>query len=297
MTQLPTDRSIFTTRELGEAGISRHRIRTLIRRGTLHRVTQGLYTTSRPHGRFLLEALQHQRPDVIFTGTTAAQLRGGYRITTPVTVLVARDRTFRSSGIVTVIRAEQRPFELIDDLRVATPLRVALDIPDDQAAVAVLDRGYTGRRARDRLEKDLEDFGRVPARLRGRINGASIGTDSETERILFRALRKRGYVFECNKLIGNYFRDGVYEPEKVIVEVHGHTYHNHINVQLKDYWKANDAVTRGYRHLSFSDICIDMHLERVVDCIVAVIEGREREVELMGAWHVAWVQPSAVGMR
>lgn len=297
MTQLPSGRSIFTTQELGEAGITRHHIRTLVRRGALHRVTQGLYTTSRPYGRFLLEALQHQRPDIVVTGMTASQLRGGHRVTTPVTVLVARDKKFRSNDLVTVIRAEHRPFELIDGLRVATPVRVALDIPDDRAAVVELDRGYTGRRARDQLEKDLGAFGRVPRKLRDRINGASMGTDSETERILFRALRKRGYAFECNKLVGNYFRDGVYEPKKVMVEVHGHRYHNHINVQIKDYWKANDAVARGYRHLSFSDICIDLHLTRVVDIIVAVIEGEEREVELMGEWHAAWVQPSAVGLR
>lgn len=296
---LPLGRCIFTTQELYDAGIGRHHISTLVRRGALHRVIPGLYTTSRPYGKFLLQALQHQRPDIVFTGRTAAQLHNGHRVTTPVTVLVARDKTFRSGPLVTVIRAQHRPFTLIDGLRVATPLRAALDIPaeEDGSAVALLDRHYTGRHARAQVEKDLTAFGRTPAILRRRINGASIGADSETERTLFRALRKRGYAFECNKLIGNYFRDGVYEPMKVMVEIHGHQYHNHINVQVKDYWKANDAVARGYRHMSFSDICIDLHLARVVDLIVAVIEGEEREVELMGEWHAAWVQPSAVGMR
>ncbi|HKM24043.1 MAG TPA: type IV toxin-antitoxin system AbiEi family antitoxin domain-containing protein [Corynebacterium sp.] len=299
MAQLPTGRSIFTTRELADAGVSPQSIRTLVRRGKLHRIIPGLYTTSRPHGKFLLRALQHQRPDLVFTGMTAAQLRNGHRITTPVTVLVARDRTFQSNSLVTVIRAVHRPWELMDDLRVATPLRAALDIPESRSphAVVLIERHYTGRGARERLEKDLGAFGRVPKLLRDRVNRASTGTDSETERVLFRALRRRGYAFENNRLIGNYFRDGVYEPGRVIVEVHGHRYHKHIDVQIKDYWKANDATARGYRHLSFSDICVDLHLERVVDFIVTVIRGEEREVELMGRWHVVWRQPGAIGMR
>ena len=299
MVHLPTGRSIFTTRELADADISPQNIRTLVRRGTLHRVVPGLYTTSRPHGKFLLRALQHQRPDLVFTGMTAGQLRNGHRITTPVTVLVARNRTFRSTGLVTVIRAAHRPWELMDGLRVATPLRAARDIPESrsQYAVGLIERHYTGRDASGRLEKDLGDFGRVPKVLRERGNRASTGTDSETERVLFRALRRRGYAFENNRLIGNYFRDGVYEPAKLIVEVHGHRHHNAIDVQIKDYWKANDATARGYRHLSFSDICVDLHLERVVDFIVAVIEGEEREVALMGQWHVVWLQPGAIGMR
>lgn len=86
--------------------------------------------------------------------------------------------------------------------------------------------------------------GKIPVRRRERIRRASIGADSETERMLFRALKERGYTFEQNALLGQYFRDGVHEPAKLVV---------------KDYWKANDAMARGYRHLTFSDVCIDLH--------------------------------------
>lgn len=109
--------------------------------------------------------------------------------------------------------------------------------------------------------------GKIPVRRRERIRRASIGADSETERMLFRALKERGYTFEQNALLGQYFRDGVHEPAKLVV---------------KDYWKANDAMARGYRHLTFSDVCIDLH--------------RPCEVELEGQWHSAWTQPHAIGL-
>mgnify|MGYP000988992337 CR=1 FL=1 len=115
---LPLGRCIFTTQELYDAGIGRHHISTLVRRGALHRVIPGLYTTSRPYGKFLLQALQHQRPDIVFTGRTAVQLHNGHRVTTPVTVLVARDKTFRSGPLVTVMRfwqsvTEPQPTDLV----------------------------------------------------------------------------------------------------------------------------------------------------------------------------------------
>lgn len=104
MTHLPTGRAMFTTPGLHELGVGRHVIHRLVSTGQLHHVTRGLYTTTRPTGELLL--LQHQRPDLVFTGMTAVQLRTKKRITTPVSVLVPRNRGFRSSRLVTVIRAD-----------------------------------------------------------------------------------------------------------------------------------------------------------------------------------------------
>lgn len=299
MTALPQGRSMFTTRELADAGLNRHAIHAHVRRGTLHHVTRGLYTTRRPYGTLLLRALQHQRPDIIFTGMTAVQLRRKMRISTPVMVLVPRNRAFKSSPLVTVIRADHRPFDLVDDLRVALPLRAACDTPEkhSQYTVALIEHRYRGRDGLRELEKDLAFWKKIPQLLRDRIDRASIGADSETERQFFRALRKRGYAFEQNKLIGHFFRDGVYEPGRVMVEINGHQFHNHVNVVIKDYWKANDAIARGYRHLTFSDACIDLHLSRAVDFTVEVIEGGAPVVPRMEEWHSAWTQPHALGNR
>lgn len=85
----------------------------------------------------------------------------------------------------------------------------------------LLERHYRGRDGRRRLEEDLATWKKVPGRLRERIGEASTGADSETERRLFRALRARGHHFEQNRLLGHYFRDGVHELAKVVVEVNG----------------------------------------------------------------------------
>lgn len=298
MTSLPDGRSIFTTRELKDLGVGRHAVSTLASSGRLHRITRGLFTTGRPTGDVVLRALAHQKPYVVVTGMTAVQLRRKMRVSTPVSVLVPRNREFGSNSLVAVIRADHRPSEIIDGIRVATPLRTALDVPEkvDQYAVREIERRYRGRQGMETLEEDLMTWKKVPSRLRERIRRASIGADSETERMLFRALKERGYTFEHNVLLGHYFRDGVHEPSKVVVEVNGRQFHRDLNAVVKDYWKANDAMARGYRHLTFSDVCIDLHLNRVVDMIIAVIEGQPCEVDLVGQWHSAWTQPHAIGL-
>ncbi|WP_460490720.1 DUF559 domain-containing protein [Corynebacterium nasicanis] len=156
-------------------------------------------------------------------------------------MLVPRIRGFTSGPLVTVIRAQRRPFDEVGGFRVATALRAACDLPQ---------------------EKELGEWPKVPGKLRALIEEASIGADSETERRLFRRLRELGYPFEQNKLLGNYFCDEVNEKHRVVVEINGYQYHRSISALIKDYWKANDATSRGYRHLSFSDACIDLHLGR-----------------------------------
>lgn len=271
-------RQILRTAELNALGHSRHKISKLVDAGQLHRVDHGIYCTSRPSGDYLLRALQRSRPHLVFTGKTAWQVYEKKHISVPVHALVPRNRHRSGSPYLRITTASTTPHRLIDGLRIATPVRAALDMPtkDENWAVWLLEKQYPGRTGQAELEEDLAAFRKIPKRLRELVARAAVGGDSMTERILFRVLRGRGIVMEQNKLVGHYFRDGVSEKHKLIIEVNGYEYHRTRDVLVKDHWKANDAHIRGYRHLTYSDACIDMHLHSVVAQIEALIAGEER---------------------
>lgn len=283
-------RQILRTADLNALGLSRHRITKLVQTGQLHRVDHGIYCTSRPSGGYLLRALQQSRPHLVFTGKTAWQVYEGRHISVPVQALVPREASRRNDTYLCTTRAAARPHRLVDGLRIATPVRTALDMPtrEENWAVWLLEKQYPGRTGRAQLERDLAAFRRIPKRLRELVARAAIGGDSMTERMLFRALRRKGIVMEQNKLVGHYFRDGVSEKHKLIIEVNGYEYHRRRQELIKDHWKANDAHIRGYRHLTYSDACIDMHLPSVVAQIEALIAGEELFSGPVWDWHGAW---------
>lgn len=281
---------ILRTAELNARGLSPRDITRLIDAGQLHRVDQGIYCTSRPSGEYLLRALQKSRPHLVFTGRTARQVYEKKRLSVPVHALVPREARRIDSTYLRTTRASARPHRLIDTLRIATPVRAALDMPEGDAnwAVWLLEKQYPGRTGRAKLEEDLAAFKRIPGKLRQLVDKAAVGGDSMTERILFRSLREQGIIMEQNRLIGHYLRDGVSERHKLIVEVNGYEYHHDRQTMIKDYWKANDAYLRGYRHLTYSETCIDRHLPRVVAQIEAVIAGQPEERPAVWRWHSAW---------
>ena len=286
MTALPTDSLTLTTRELRALGHSSRSTGRLVAAGRLHRVDHGVYSTRRLDGRELLSVYRRTRPYLVFTGKTSWEIRMRRRVSRPLVALAGPHHSSANSHLE-LISSTTITHELVDDHRVAPVLRTAMDMPEGRRfqALQLLERHYHGKSGRRRLEEDLGGWKRVPGKLRALIDAASIGADSETERVLFRALRHRGCVFEQNMMVGHYLRDGVHEQSKVIVEVNGYQYHRYANALIKDYWKANDAVARGYRHLSFSEECIDHHLDTVVAEILAAVEGRGLEHPPVWTWH------------
>ena len=291
-------RQILRTAELNAHGYSRHDITKLVDARQLHRVDHGIYCTSRPSGDYLLRALQQSRPHLVFTGKTAWQIYEKKHLSVPVHALVARDARRPNATYLRTTRAAARPYRLIDGLRIATPVRAALDMPtkDENWAVWLLEKQYPGRTGQVKLEEDLSAFKEIPKRLRELVAKAAVGGDSRTERTLFRVLRERGIVMEQNKKIGHYFRDGVSEKHKLIIEVNGYEYHHKQQEMIKDHWKANDAHIRGYRHLTYSEVCIDRHLPSVIAQIEALIVGEERLSGPVWNWHSAW-SPSDAGWK
>ena len=276
----------LTTRELHDLGHHSRSIRSLVDAGRLHRIDRGLYATRHLSGDELLGAYARHRPHLVFTGRTAWQIRTRQVTTRPIVALAGPEHS-SPTWQLELISSTTITHELVDGRRVAPVLRTAMDMPAGKRlqAIQLVERTYQGRGGKALLEKDLASWQRIPAKLSALLGESSIGADSDTERALFRILKSRGYEFEQNKMVGHYLRDGVHEASKVIVEVNGYVYHRYANVLVKDYWKANDAVARGYRHLTFSEECIDNHLTTVVQEIIAAIEGRTVDHPPVWKWH------------
>jgi very-short-patch-repair endonuclease len=285
------DNAVLDTAELRSRGLSQRKIEELVRRGRLHRVERGIFTTAPPTGVLLLQALQVRRPQLVYTGRTALQLYCGETITLPVEGLVQKGRSRDGSAMLNLRIRRKIPYREHEGLLLSPPVGAVADCLGDVAEAELIDfleQQYTGPRGRVLMEAELNALLRVPRALRSLISRAAIGADSEAEREVFRALRARGLTVVQNHGIGGYFFDGVLPDARLIVEIDGYRYHSAESREtfVADRWKANYATRHGYRVLRYSGSCVKYHLELVVEQIVAA--ARDLEEELFSEEHQVW---------
>lgn len=286
--------AVLSTAMLRARGLSQRQIEKLVTRGGLHRVEKGVFTTSPPTGRLLMQALQLRRPQLVYTGRTALQLYRGEEPTTPLEGLVLPGKSLGGPATLRLRRRRKIYYREVGGLLLSPPVRAAADCLDEvpeQELIVFLEQQYAGRTGRTQLERDLHAVLRVPRRLRNLINRAAIGADSEAERKVFRALRAHGLKVVQNHEIGGYFFDGVLPDARLIVEIDGFRYHSGEAREtfVIDRWKANYAVRNGYRVLRYSGSCVKHHLDLVVAQISAAAHDLEEplfpEVHQVWRWH------------
>lgn len=296
--------TVLDTAELQRRGITRRRIARLVEQGRLHRVERGIYTTSPPEGRLLLTALSARRQLLVFTGLTAFQLYSGQEITVPVAARVPYGRSVTGTPLLHLRQSRVLFHRELHGVRVVSPLAAVADLltqrgPEDRELIRFLELQYSGRHGRPQLEDDLARLGRVPTRLAHLVQRSAVGADSNSERRVFRALKKQGVVVLQNQLIGPYFWDGVIPEAGIAIEIDSYRYHglgphgeNH-QAFVRDRWKANHATRAGYRVLRFTGEYVYHHLKAVIMEIMAAVEqekpGRESPV---WKWHGAWLFPA-----
>lgn len=281
---------IVDSAALRARGLSQRQIERLVRAGRLHRVEPGVFTTSPPEGKLLLRALVHRRPDLVFTGRTALQLRQGGAITLPVQAVTSVGRSGHSSAKLSLVRRRETRHEEVAGFRV-TLRAVAVGDADEVAdaeLVAYLEGEFTGHQGKEALAAEVATMLRVPARFHRLVSGAAIGADSEAEREVARALIARGVAIEQNVFIGHYYFDIVLPEAGIIVEIDGYQFHSAESREsfVQDRWKANLATRRGYRVLRYSGSCVRHHLEPVVEQIVATAQGSSAQLvtERLPVW-------------
>lgn len=281
---------IVDSAALRARGLSQRQIERLVRAGRLHRVEPGVFTTSPPEGKLLLRALVHRRPDLVFTGRTALQLRQGRAITLPVQAVTSVGRSGHSSAKLSLVRRRETRHEEVAGFRV-TLRAVAVGDADevtDAELIAYLEGEFTGHQGKEALAAEVATMLRVPARFHRLVSGAAIGADSEAEREVARALIARGVAIEQNVFIEHYYFDIVLPEAGIIVEIDGYQFHSAESREsfVQDRWKANLATRRGYRVLRYSGSCVRHHLEPVVEQIVATAQGSSAQLvtERLPVW-------------
>lgn len=283
------ENQVLTTADLRKAGISGQQVRTLVKKGRLHRVERGVYTTSPPEGRLLLQALSRNRAYLVFTGTTAIQLRTQQEITLPVEALAPPEQTATSTGLLHVRRSRVLQAQRIEGLPVVTAVVAARDAlrrwgtAVEQKIVVFLEQQYSRRRGQERLDRDLAAAGRSGlGRVRRLLRRASIGADSESERKLVRGLKQQGLELRQNVRIGDYHWDVVIEDAKVAIDLDSYLYHGVSEdgeteeTFIRDRWKGNDAARRGYMVLHYTGECVFHHLREVVEQVRSAVEQRRK---------------------
>lgn len=298
--------TILRGRDLAALGITRHQRDARLAAGTLHRVERDVYCTEPPTGHLLLAALAEKRPHLVFSGPTARQLHDAAPITSPAHGLVARPAGYRSTRLLTVRQVRNLHHRFLDGLRVVSPLAAAAGLAGTHPSETsdFLERHYAGRGGRALLDTDLADLGRIPSALRDALTAAALFADSETERKLFRQLKKRGVDVEQNYRLGHYYWDGAIIRERVLIEIDSYLHHGPGSGEqtfTKDRWKANDGARRGWVVLHYTGECIFWHLGEVVQQIIDTLRWRrglgalpqgpgllDFEAAPPWAWHRAW---------
>ncbi|WP_290221220.1 endonuclease domain-containing protein [Corynebacterium atrinae] len=288
-------------------GVSRHQVHRLVAEGQMFRVERGVFTTSKPEGTLLLQALRYRRPHLIFTGRTVIELLTEAPLTRPIVGIVRPEDSNHSNSLITVKRRRQVEFEEHRGLSITPPavaVADALGEVEEDKLLDFLESAYSTRKGKQKLEEDLRGFPRVPEKLRSLINQAAIGADSLPEQQVFRELRRHGLKVVQNPQIGGYFFDGVIEKSKIIVEIDGYAYHSaeFQETFVRDRWKQNLVTRQGYRVLRYSGSCVMYHLDKVVEQIVAAAHRHpaplSSETSPVWVWHETYMRngPLELGM-
>lgn len=272
--------------ELVVTGVSASALTRGVQSGRFKKVCAGLYLTREPTPRELLYLLLERYPGLRIAGLSAAQLYLKQELTLP--LHIAHRSSLPHSSYFQAVRTKRLASLLVDGIKVLIP-SLAAETLDDSTALQLLETVYAKRTGPHYLTRHNKGI-RLSPRVRELIEQAAIGTDSEAEKKLSRALQKAGLTVHHNVLLGAYYWDLVIPELNVIVEVDGYGFHNSDNrlTFAKDRWKGNDAVLAGYILLRYSGSCITYELDRVVEQILSARLVPQAMPE-HGVWTWHWL--------
>lgn len=287
---------ISSTAELRRRGETRYTIARRLKEGSLHRIMRGLYSEKPLTPRQLCAAYSLLKPRLAFTGVTAIQLFLNQEVTLPLHAVVPRGKSEKGTRTLSITRRRCLPTTTIHGIPVLCAAAVVRDLsllsPASLVAaltsvkrrfrdsaqdvlMRTLEQAYAGRNGQPSLDRDASRMGTASRKgLKGILRRSSIGADSETERMVFRPIKMRGFKVIQNVKIGNHVWDAlVTGRNKTLIDIDGETFHSNKSSFVKDRWKTNDAVSQGYRALRYTSSCVDHHCEKVVEDIIAIAQG------------------------
>lgn len=272
----PTIARFWTTRDLRAVGKTHNDIAGAVRRGEIFRITRDLYSTEEPDDLVKLKALSWARPEMVYTGDTAAFLHGLAPMRWPAHGRVPRTRSRDGGELLTLTGAVTRRTCRRWGVTTLTPLETAatagsVALP---ARRALLERAYSGVKGNDRLAADIAALPpSVRAKATTLTDGLITGTASELElkavRAIVAALDGLDVEVQVNGMIRGYRFDIVIPEARVSIEIDSHRYHSALRARqedfIKDRWKGNAAVRWGWTLLRYPDASIDHALDEVTE--------------------------------
>jgi very-short-patch-repair endonuclease len=268
-------KQIWTTAELKDAGWDDRRIAAAVTKKALYKLMNGWYVTD-PSPRLTLAAYATAYPKLVYTGNTASFLLGVGPMRWPAEA--DHPSSTRRDPRIRIRRRIPRPSLDLGDLRVSTPAAIAASLvtDDEDAAIKVLETGYSGLTGSARLTEDLEDLsGTGRAKLESIRNRSVIGTASGLEKKALLLIRKslkaerdRGEItIETNVMVRGYCFDIVIPEVRLLIEIDSYTYHGGGNARrttfTNDRCKGNQATRWDYHLLRYSDLSVNKAPEYV----------------------------------
>ncbi|MDN5682447.1 MAG: hypothetical protein L0G90_01410, partial [Corynebacterium glyciniphilum] len=171
-------------RDLRAVGKTHNDIAVAVRRGEIFRITRDLYSTEEPDDLVRLKALSWARPEMVYTGDTAAILHDLAPMRWPAHGRVPRTRSRDGGELLTLTGAATRRTCRRRGVTTLTPLETAatagsVALP---ARRALLERAYSGVKGNDRLAADIAALPpSVRAKATTLTDGLITGAASELE--------------------------------------------------------------------------------------------------------------------
>ncbi|MEJ6550755.1 hypothetical protein PQI66_14510 [Corynebacterium sp. USCH3] len=258
----------WTTQDLRAAGKTHSDIAGAVRRGEVFRITRDLYSAEEPDDLVKLKALSWARPEMVYTGDTAAFLHGLVTMRWPAHGRVPRTRSRDGGELLTLTGAVTRRTCRRWGVTTLTPLETAatagsVALP---ARRALLERAYSGVKGNDRLATDLAALppsvrAKATALTDGLITGAASELELKAVRVIVAALDGLDVEIQVNGMIRGYRFDVVIPGPRVCIEIDSSRYHSARSARredfIKDRWKGNAAVRWGWTLLRYPDVSID----------------------------------------
>ncbi|SES23145.1 hypothetical protein CCYS_09860 [Corynebacterium cystitidis DSM 20524] len=296
---------IYSREELRtHLGIGERAFRSRLQSGEITKLDHGFYALGSFTGQEFAQALLQIHPTWVLTGVSAYQFHNRAPLTFPLHFRAPRNTRSRSSAHFQV-KAHRYPVSSrFGQFTVVPPIVAAWDAHDEISAhdlVDFLEDAYAFKSGKRNLDLHLSWMGHVPVGLREYISTLSIGTDSNLERKFLRALKRRGFEFDQNVVVGPYrwdFRSKRFS--RLLIEIGAYKYHRDLSTaegekgHVHDSWKLNYAALNGFVVLQFTARCIDNELERCLDMVedsMRVLEGGKPQRKWKPAWRWhSWIQ-------
>ncbi|AKK10995.1 hypothetical protein [Corynebacterium uterequi] len=268
----------YTTEQLRDQGISKYRTARLIAGKQLFRLIRGLYV-DRYTPEEVARAITTAYPDAVLTGESAAALHLGLPLTFPIRAEGAR--TIRGLGFsITHSRGPSRTS--VDGIAVVEPLWAAVKTP--RLAQRLVEKHYSGKGARRRLNVDLARMGRIPRWLRSAVERTPIGARSKLESNMAKELIAEGFAVRLNEYVGPYCYDILLKRWRIAIEIDSHKYHLDSDSFVSDRWKSNSGMVHGWLVLRFTDSCLRWNLHAVISAVKQAVAWVRARRPLRN-WH------------